>query len=63
MSTGLTETTDDHYNGRIIIWTSGALKNQATDITDYTGYDGTSSLFTFTALTEAPSNGNEFIII
>lgn len=60
MTSDLSEATDDHYNGRIIIWTSGVLQNQATDITDYSGTNG---LLTFTAVTEAPSNGDTFIII
>lgn len=60
MTTNLSESTNDHYIGRIIIWTSGALLGQATDITDYVGVNG---LLTFTAVTEAPSNGNTFIII
>ena len=60
MSTDLTEVTDDHYNGRILIWTSGVLINQATDITDYTG---STKLLTFTATTEAPGSGDTFIIV
>ncbi|MCK5235671.1 MAG: hypothetical protein KAR06_01700 [Deltaproteobacteria bacterium] len=60
MTTDLTEATDDHYNGRIIIWTSGVLQNQATDITDYSGATG---LLTFTAVTEAPSAADSFLII
>lgn len=60
MSTNLTEATDDHYNGRTIIWTSGVLQDQATDITDY---DGASKVLTFTAVTEAPSNGDTFNIV
>lgn len=60
MPTNLTEATDDHYNGRIIIWTSGALFEQATDITDY---DGTSKNLTYTAVTEAPSDGDTFVIV
>ena len=60
MSTDLTEATDDHYNGRVIIWTSGVLVNQATDITDY---NGTTKALTYTATTEAPSNGDTFIIV
>jgi hypothetical protein len=59
MTTNLTETTDDHYNGRIITWTSGVLDKQATDITDYVG--STKSLI-FTAVTEAPSNTDTFVI-
>jgi len=60
MTTNLTETTDDHYIGRTIIWTTGVLANQATDITDY---DGTSKMLTFTATTEAPSNTDTFVIV
>jgi hypothetical protein len=60
MTSDLSEATDDHYIGRIIIWTSGVLANQATDITDYAGSSG---LLTFTAVTEAPSNNDTFIIV
>ncbi len=60
MTTDLTEVTDYHYNGRIIIWTSGVLIKQATNITDY---DGTSKMLTFTAVTEAPGDGDTFIIV
>ncbi len=60
MTTDLAQTTDDHYIGRIIVWTSGDLAGQATDITDYSGTNGTC---TFTAVTEAPSNTDAFIIV
>lgn len=60
MSTDVSEITDDHFNGRIIIWTSGVLQNQATDITDYVGTNG---VLTFTAVTEAPSAADTFIIV
>lgn len=60
MTTDLTEVTDDHYIGRIIIWTSGALKNQATDITDYTG---ATKLLTFTVVTDAPLATDTFVIV
>lgn len=60
MTTNLTEATDDHYNGRIIIWTSGVLIDQATDITDY---DGATKRLTYTAITEAPTAGDTFIIV
>lgn len=60
MTTTLTEATDDHYNGRIIIWTSGDLQNQATNITDYTG---ATKMLTFTAVTEAPGAGDTFVIV
>jgi hypothetical protein len=60
MSTDLTETTNDHYKGRVIIWTSGNLLRQATNIT---AYNGTSKVLTFTATTEAPANNDDFIIV
>jgi len=59
MTTDLTEATNDHYIGRIIIWTSGVLKDQATDIT---AYDGTTKKLTYTATTEAPTVGDTFNI-
>jgi len=58
--TALTEATDDHYNGRVIVFLDGALAGQATDITDYTGATKT---VTVTALTEAPANGSAFVIV
>jgi hypothetical protein len=60
MNTTLTETTDNHYNGRIIIFTSGNLTNQATDIR---AYDGAAKRLTFTGLTEAPAAADAFIIV
>jgi hypothetical protein len=61
-SDDITEATADHYKGRIVIFTSGALTGQATDIT---GYDLVSAEgeFTVTALTEAPADNVTFIII
>lgn len=59
-TTNLTEATDDHYNGRIVVFITGVLAGQATDITDYTG---ATKLVTVTAMTEAPSNGDRFVIV
>jgi hypothetical protein len=58
----ITEATADHYNGRIVIFTSGALTGQATDITDYAAVGGIGQ-FTVTALTEAPANNDTFVIV
>lgn len=58
--TNLTEATDDHYNGRVIVFTGGALAGQASDITDY---NGTTKTLTVTALTEAPANTDPFVIV
>jgi hypothetical protein len=60
MTTDLTEATDDHFNGRVVIWTSGVLANQASDITDYLGSTGK---LTYTAVTEAPSAADTFVIV
>lgn len=59
-TTDLTEATDDHYIGRTIVWISGVLTGQSSDITDYTG---STKLLTFTALTDAPSNGDDFVLV
>lgn len=58
----ITEGTSSHYNGRIVIFTSGALAGQATDITAYSLVGGIGQ-FTVTGMTEAPSNNDTFIII
>lgn len=60
MTTNLTEATNNHYNGRVILWTSGPLLRQATDIV---AYDGVAKMLTYTAVTEAPVAGNTFIIV
>lgn len=60
MTTDLAEVTDDHYNGRTLIFLSGNLKGQATDVTDYSGTNG---LLTFTGLTEAPANNDQFVLV
>lgn len=60
MTTDLAEATNDHYAGRVIIWTSGVLKDQATAITAYLGATG---MLTYTAVTEAPTAADTFIIV
>jgi hypothetical protein len=56
------EQTDDHYNGRLILWTTGVLTGQMTDITDYT-YTNSNADFTFTAVTDTPGDGDRFVIL
>jgi hypothetical protein len=58
----VTEATTDHFKGRIVIFTSGVLQYQATDITAYAAVGGIGQ-FTVTAMTEAPSNNDTFIIV
>jgi hypothetical protein len=59
-TTDLTEATDNHYNGRVVIWTSGVLAGQAALIT---GYTGSNKLVTVSGMTEAPSNTDAFVIV
>lgn len=60
MSTNLTETTNDHYVGRTVLWTSGALTGQASTIS---AYNGTSKVLTFSNTTDAPVSGDQFVIV
>ncbi len=60
MSSNLSEATNDHYIGRTIVWITGNLAGQASDVTDYTGSGG---ILTFTAVTEAPANGDRFVLV
>ena len=65
--TTLTEATADHYNGRVIIFTSGALQDQAAIITDYElGIAGgkltvSKDPNTSVPLTDIPGNGDTFL--
>lgn len=59
VTTNLTEATNDHYNGRTITFVTGNLSGQSASISDY---NGSSKQLTVTALTEAPSNGDTFVI-
>ena len=58
----ITEASVDHFNGRVIIFVTGNLQYQATDITDY-ALNGGRGHFTVTALTEAPADGDTFVIV
>lgn len=62
MDTTITEATADHYNGRVIVFTSGALAGQATLITDYALTTGRGR-FTFSTLTEAVPNSTTFVVV
>lgn len=60
MTTNLPATVDSTYVGRVVIWTSGALLNQASNITAYLG---SSRRLTFAAKTSAPAIGDTFVIV
>ena len=56
------EATADHYNGRLILFTSGVLLGQMTDITDYVSANSKEK-FTYTALTEAPADADRYVVL
>jgi hypothetical protein len=58
----ITEATASHYNGRNVLWTSGVLLDQMTDITAY-ALTGGRGHFTVTAMTEEPGNNDTFVIV
>lgn len=58
----ITEATGDHFIGRRVYPTSGALVGQATEITDYALVSGEGQ-FTVAALTEPPADNVTFIIV
>ncbi len=58
----IAEATGEHYKGRNIHFTSGALDEQVTDILDYALVSGEGK-FTVTALTEAPADNVTFLIV
>jgi len=61
-SDDVVEATADHFNGRKVIFTSGAVIRQATSIEDYELESGEGK-FTVVALTEAPADNVTFIIV
>lgn len=55
------EGTADHYNGRLITFTSGVLLGQQTDITDYVAANSKEK-FTYSTLTDAPGDGDRYVV-
>jgi hypothetical protein len=60
-ATNLSSTVDNFYKNRVIIFTSGTLNKQVTQITVYTG--STHVVTVSPALTSAPSAADTFIVI
>lgn len=61
-SDDITEATADHFNGRQVYFTSGALLGQTRVIIDYALVSGRGR-FTCSALTEAAADNDTFIIV
>ena len=60
IGSGFTEATADHFNGQVITFTSGACAGQSRVINDYAVTTQTITLGE--ALTDAPANGDDFVI-
>lgn len=60
IKTNLTETNNDHWNGRAIVFVTGANALVAAAISDYSG---TSKDLTISAVPVAPSAGDTFVIV
>lgn len=58
---GFTEATDDHFNGDVIMFTSGALLGQCRVINDYTG--STQTITLGEALTDTPADNDDIVIL
>jgi hypothetical protein len=60
VDTALTESGADFWKGRVVIFTSGNLKGQATKITAFNATDDTLTVETLTA---APASGDRYLIV
>lgn len=58
---GFTEATDDHFNGMVMVFTSGANAGEGRVITDYTGSSQTMAFGQ--AWTDAPADNDDFVIV
>jgi hypothetical protein len=61
-TSSITEATADHFVGKIVLWTSGALLYQQALITAYSLSSGRGR-FTVTTMTDSPANGDAFIVV
>jgi len=61
--TDLSEGTDNHYNGMLLMFLDGVCAGQAHLIDDYATANGNCTFVTSDQWTEAPGNGDAFIII
>jgi hypothetical protein len=61
-TSSITTAAADHWIGRVVLFNNGTLAQQATVITDYVLSSGRGH-FTVTALTSAPANAVQFVIV
>ena len=57
---GTLSSTDDIYNGRTLVFTTGSMKGEGYSITDY---NGSGKTFTVSTCRITPSDGDKFILL
>lgn len=62
-TSSITTATADHWNGRIVIFGSGTVAQQARPISDYALSGGRGHFTLETAMTSAPANAVAFVIL
>jgi len=63
LSPNLTEeATSSHYNDRVILFTSGNLLGQSKEVTSYS-LANSKEKFGYAALTDAPADGDRYIVV
>jgi len=58
----ITEATPDHFRGRLVLWTTGALAGQTTTVKSYALQSGTGR-FDVITMTEIPSASDTFLLV
>jgi hypothetical protein len=61
--TNLTEVTNNHYNGLLCIFTSGVCQGQAHNVDVYTGGAKNLAFAASDQWTDAPGNGDAFVLV
>lgn len=57
---GLTQSANNHWNGRVVLFLTGSLAYQGSNIT---GFDAATDTLTVAGFTGAPSVGDKYIIV
>ncbi len=61
--TNLAEATNNHYNGQLLMFTTGVCLGQAHQVDSYTGGTKNMAFATSDQWTDAPGNGDAFVLI
>jgi len=59
----ITEATADHYIGRSVLFTTGALTGQVASCSDYSLVSGEGVFTVSSAMTDTPSDGDTFLLV